>query len=299
MSEPYSDLLKETFAQRASTYDQSTGGYHIDLARDFVQLINPQPGERALDLACGTGLLAIDIASKVGAAGKVIAVDFSAEMQALGKAKVSSQLSSGKINEIADIDWILADITSEKLLEQESVKKVLEEHGGFDIISMCQGYMYLADLQGAISFWAEKLLRKGGRISSDMTTEDPTLQYLVTYHLPLALNTSVRLSSGRVHITDQQSFEDLFTKAGLEIEQTVKTKLYGPDDWFGTDEETGLKVLEREIDRNLPWTPDKETLSKAREIWPQIWREAATTRSDGTQGIEARHPFYICIATKP
>lgn len=292
----YTTLMKETYARRASTYDASSGGYHIDLAHDFVQLINPQPGEKVLDVACGTGLVAIHIASRVGPTGQVLAVDWSPEMQEIGKAKVAARPSS---SDAAEIEWVLADITSETLLDEDSIKNVVEQHGGFDVITMCQGYMQLPDLQGAFRFWASKLLKKGGRMISDMTTEDPTLQYLITYHLPLALNPSVGLSSGRVYITNQQSFEELFTSAGLEVVQTVRTKLYGPEYWFGTDEKTGLEVLEGEIERNLPWTPDQEKLQRAKEIWPQIWKEAAITRSDGSQGIEGRHPFYICIGRKP
>lgn len=291
--------MKATYARRAPTYDESTGGYHIDLAQDFVQLIAPQPGERVLDVACGTGLVAIDTASRVGNAGKVIAVDWSPEMQAVGKAKVSSLLDSGKIDSVAAIEWVLADITSEELLEVGPVKEIVDQYGGFDVITMCQGYMQLPDLQGAFTFWAEKLLRKGGRMISDMTTEDPTLQYLMTYHLPLALNTSINLSSGRVHTTGQKRFENLFTNAGLDIVQTVRTKLYGPEYWFEGDEQTGMKVLEQEIERNLPWTPEEHKLQEAKDIWPRIWREAATERSDGSRGIEGRHPFYICVGRKP
>lgn len=299
MSATYSTLMKETYPRRASTYDLSTGGYHIDLAQDFVEMLRPQPGDRVLDVASGTGLVAIDIAARVGASGRVVAVDWSLEMQAIGKAKVSSRNTSGEVDQSANIDWVLADITSEDLLNEKHVREIVEDHGGFDIITMCQGYMQLPDLQGAICFWSEKLLRPGGRMISDMTTEDPTLQYLMTYHLPLALSPSAHLSSGRVHITGQQSFENLFVDAGLEIEEIVRTKLYGPEYWFEADEETSLKVLQQEIDRNLPWTPKKEDLQHAMDVWPQIWESAATKRSDGKRGIEGRHPFYICIGRKP
>lgn len=182
------------------------------------------------------------------------------------------------------LEWVLADITSEKLLEEPGIREEVELYGGFDVITMCQGYMQLPDLQGTIRFWAEKLLRRGGRMISDMTTEDPSLQYLMTYHLPLALGQSVQLSSGRVHTTSQRSFEEIFEAAGLEVVQTVKTKLYGPESWFSADEETGLRVLGREIERNLPWTPEDDKLHEARAIWPQTWEQAAMTLPDGSRG---------------
>jgi SAM-dependent methyltransferase len=41
-----------------------------------------QPGERALDLACGTGAVARHIAPLVGAEGRVVAFDINSEMLA-------------------------------------------------------------------------------------------------------------------------------------------------------------------------------------------------------------------------
>lgn len=170
---------------------------------------------------------------------------------------------------------------------------MVDEHGGFDILTMCQGYMQLPDLQGAISFWAEKLHRKDVRMISDMTTEDPSLQYLMTYNLPLALKPTVGLSSGRVYSTKQQDFENSFRAAELEVVHTVRTRLYGPERWFETDEEAGLAVLEQEIERNLPWTPEEHKLQEARMIWPRIWKDAATTRPNGGQGIEEASFLYM------
>lgn len=296
----YTTLMKQTYARRAETYDASSGSYHIALARDFVELVGPQPGEYVLDVASGTGLVAIDVAGRVGRAGKVVAVDWSVEMQRVGKEKARKLRGDedGSGNGTAEIEWVLSDITSQKLLDEGPVRNVLQSHGGFDVITMCQGYMQLPDLQGAFTFWASKLLKPGGRMISDMTTEESSLQYLLTYHLPKTLNTT-SLSSGRVYITNQADFESLFTNAGLDIMTTARTKLYGPEYWFEEDEESGLEVLQGEIERNLPWSPESGTVERAREVWPGIWREAVQVRGDGKRGVEGRHPFYFCVGRKP
>jgi ubiquinone/menaquinone biosynthesis C-methylase UbiE len=48
-----------------------------DLMLDMVDL---QPGERVLDVACGTGLVSLRIAEAVGAAGAVVGTDISGQM---------------------------------------------------------------------------------------------------------------------------------------------------------------------------------------------------------------------------
>src|ERR687892_1890175 len=48
-----------------------------DLMLDMVDL---QPGERGLDVACGTGLVSLRMAATVGASGAVVGTDISGEM---------------------------------------------------------------------------------------------------------------------------------------------------------------------------------------------------------------------------
>jgi ubiquinone/menaquinone biosynthesis C-methylase UbiE len=45
------------------------------LEQQIVELIQAQPGERVLDVGCGTGVLALHIAAHVGATGQVCGID--------------------------------------------------------------------------------------------------------------------------------------------------------------------------------------------------------------------------------
>ena len=72
--------IATSFDQRAARY--STVDWHRDYARRFVELASLEPGQRVLDAGAGTGFAAIEIARRVGAAGKVLAVDVSAGMLA-------------------------------------------------------------------------------------------------------------------------------------------------------------------------------------------------------------------------
>ena len=62
-------------------YDSDTGFVH-EYGAAVVDLLDPQPGERILDLGCGTGHLTAELGDAVGDLGTVLGVDQSAEMVA-------------------------------------------------------------------------------------------------------------------------------------------------------------------------------------------------------------------------
>ena len=64
-----------------------TAGLHHKWRRRAVDLARVGPGDRALDVATGTGDLALELAARVAPGGKVIASDFSEEMLARARSK--------------------------------------------------------------------------------------------------------------------------------------------------------------------------------------------------------------------
>jgi len=85
--------VQAMFDRIARVYDRmnsvmTAGLHHRWRARaaDFAQLA---PGARALDVACGTGDLALELARRVGPGGEVVACDFSEQMLELARAKAA------------------------------------------------------------------------------------------------------------------------------------------------------------------------------------------------------------------
>jgi demethylmenaquinone methyltransferase/2-methoxy-6-polyprenyl-1,4-benzoquinol methylase len=91
-----SGTLEETevramFDRIAGVYDRLNGlmtaGLHHQWRRRAADLASVGPGSRVLDVATGTGDLAVELLARVGPEGEVIGTDFSERMLALARAK--------------------------------------------------------------------------------------------------------------------------------------------------------------------------------------------------------------------
>ncbi|HEX7292460.1 MAG TPA: bifunctional demethylmenaquinone methyltransferase/2-methoxy-6-polyprenyl-1,4-benzoquinol methylase UbiE [Conexibacter sp.] len=87
--------VRAMFDRIARVYDRMnsvmTAGMHHRWRARAADLAQLQPGARALDVACGTGDLAIELAGRVGPGGEVVACDFSEQMLELARRKVADR----------------------------------------------------------------------------------------------------------------------------------------------------------------------------------------------------------------
>ena len=111
----------------------------------MIELATPGPGERVLDVACGTGIVARRAAPRVGSGGKVVGLDLNEAM--LGMA---SKMSSGVRPEI---EWRQGDATSMPLPD-----------GAFDVVLCQQGLQFFPDRPAAVSEM-HRVLRPNGRLA--------------------------------------------------------------------------------------------------------------------------------------
>lgn len=99
-AEPAAGTLEEPqvramFDRIARVYDRMnsvmTAGMHHRWRERAADLAQLRAGARALDVACGTGDLALELARRVGPGGEVVACDFSEQMLALARTKAAER----------------------------------------------------------------------------------------------------------------------------------------------------------------------------------------------------------------
>jgi demethylmenaquinone methyltransferase / 2-methoxy-6-polyprenyl-1,4-benzoquinol methylase len=87
--------VQAMFDRIAGLYDRMntvmTAGLHHRWRRQAAQLAGLSPGGRALDVATGTGDLALELAARVSPGGEVVATDFSQRMLELARDKAATR----------------------------------------------------------------------------------------------------------------------------------------------------------------------------------------------------------------
>jgi ubiquinone/menaquinone biosynthesis C-methylase UbiE len=110
----------------------------------LIQRANPQPSEHVLDIACGTGIVARNVAPRVGPQGVVIGLDVNPDM--INMARTVAE------RDHAAIEWHTSP--AEQLPFPDQI---------FDLI-LCQfGLMFFTDRHGALK-QMHRVLRTSGRL---------------------------------------------------------------------------------------------------------------------------------------
>ena len=152
--------VRSMFDRIAGIYDPlnqvMTAGLHHAWRRRAADLAAVGPGSRVLDVATGTGDLAIEMARRVGPDGEVVGSDFSEEMLARARAKQPS------------ITW-----------EWANALELPYSDDSFDAATVGFGARNFSDLDRGLAEMA-RVVRPGGRVVIlEMTT--PTRPPLSTF----------------------------------------------------------------------------------------------------------------------
>jgi demethylmenaquinone methyltransferase/2-methoxy-6-polyprenyl-1,4-benzoquinol methylase len=143
--------VRAMFDRVAPVYDLMntvmTAGLHHRWRRRAADLAEVREGDRVLDVACGTGDLALELSRRVGTDGMVIATDFSERMLDLAQAKaVADGAARGGLR------FELANALSLPYGENE-----------FDAATVGFGARNLSDLEAGLREMV-RVVRPGGRV---------------------------------------------------------------------------------------------------------------------------------------
>jgi len=142
--------VQAMFDRISGVYDRMNGvmtaGLHHTWRRRAADLAALGPGDRALDVATGTGDLALELARRVTPGGEVVATDFSGQMLVLAREKAAAHPPK------ADIRFEAANALALPYAD-----------GEFDAATVGFGARNFSDLERGLAEMA-RVVRPGGRV---------------------------------------------------------------------------------------------------------------------------------------
>lgn len=152
--------VRTLFDSIAADYDRMnrimTGGLLALWHRAFLRETRLDPGQEALDVCCGTGDLALLMARRVGPGGRVVGVDFAANMLAIARRREAQAREAVNKRALARLEWVQGDA-----LRLEFPDGGLKE--GFHCTTMGFALRNVGDLQRSLCEMA-RVTRCGGRV---------------------------------------------------------------------------------------------------------------------------------------
>ncbi|AKG21987.1 class I SAM-dependent methyltransferase [Calothrix sp. 336/3] len=199
---PYKQQIADIYNRRSHNYDDSP--WHTTITQRLIVDAQIEVGQTVLDIATGTGQLAIQVSEIVGSTGKVVGVDISPGMMEKASAKISEM-------GVKNIELIIADA---EFLDFPD--------NSFDRILCSNAFPWMANKQGTLALWY-KLLKPGGIIGMNTPTATAFTADVVFQEILDKNNIQLnRINS----INTKPLIQDLLAETGLELLK-IDTEQYG------------------------------------------------------------------------
>lgn len=137
--------ITKIFDLVATKYDNSSLRFFPSCANKLVEFANITPNQKILDIATGTGIVALAAAQRLQDKGRVQAIDISEKM--LHQAEVNFKKAG-----IDNVDFHIMDAEN---LEFET--------SYFDVITCSYGLFFMPDMSAALKSWL-RVLKPGGKL---------------------------------------------------------------------------------------------------------------------------------------
>ncbi len=175
------------------------------VADDLIGIAALQPGQRVLDVACGTGVVTRLAAERVGASGAVAGLDVTPGMLAVARATTPPDIA---------IDWHEASAESMPLADT-----------GFDVVLCQMGLQFIPNKLAALREM-RRVLDTGGRVFVTVPGPKPTIFAIMTDALARHLGPEVASFGDLVFsMHDVDELTDLMRSAGFrDIDVQAKPK---------------------------------------------------------------------------
>ncbi|MFF4173864.1 class I SAM-dependent methyltransferase [Streptomyces sp. NPDC001744] len=168
----YKTKVTDAFNEAAATYDRLGVEFFTPMGRRLVELADPRPGLRVLDVGCGLGATLLPAAARIGPEGTALGID-------IAEAMIEEAGREAGRQGIRNVDLRVMDGEHPDLPARS-----------FDLVLGSYSVIFLPDARAALARYAG-LLRDGGRIAftSPVFTRDtfPFLPPMFTELIPMSL----------------------------------------------------------------------------------------------------------------
>jgi ubiquinone/menaquinone biosynthesis C-methylase UbiE len=217
------------FDRVADTYDNVGVEWFRPIAAGLVAELDPQPGERVLDIGCGRGAALRPLAEAVGPTGHALGIDLAPAMVAR---------TAADLRELSQVEVRVADARAPGL-----------PSSSFDLIASSLVLFFLTDPSAAVLEWAS-LLVPGGRLGvATFGAQDERWQRVdavFTPYLPPAM-LDARTSGTRGPFASDAGMEELLAGAGLvdvrTASRTVNVTFRDADQLLGFSWSHGQRAM--------------------------------------------------------
>lgn len=195
----------------------------------LLEYADPRPGERVLDVACATGIVARQVAGRVGDDGAVVGVDISPDMLAVARERAAA--------EGVAVQWREGDAMELDFADDS-----------FDLVLCQQGLQFFEDPGGALEE-ARRVLGDGGRIA--LNVWQPLERHPVYSAL---LETEARELGAAIEdvgrpflFGDDEHLHSLLGEAGFRnvdvVERTLEVEFDEPETFVALTVQAGAAVV--------------------------------------------------------
>ncbi len=231
----HKQAVREVFERVAAGYDNPSTRFFPFCADRLTDFVRPRPGSRVLDVATGSGAVAVPLAQAIGAQGRVHGIDISPAMLARAEANARKM----------GLDTIdLHEMDAERLDFKANY---------FHYVVCSYGLFFLPDMQAALNEWT-RVLRPGGTLAFTCF-EESAFQPMLEHFLQTLPAFGVSLPPGPVgsqRITSLHHCREMLEAAGLERIQTQVVQLgYHLGDesqWWEIIANTAMQALLQQVE---------------------------------------------------
>ena len=270
-AQQHKQRVVNVFDTIATGYDHSALRFFSFTAKRVIKILNPEPGQKVLDIATGTGAVAIACSQAVNPEGRVIAIDLSQPM-------LDMALQNVQRMGLSNIDQFQMDADA------------LEFHKNYFDHSICSfGLFFLPDMQKALAEWI-RITKPGGKVVFTSFSEnsfDPMVKLFVEQLESYGVEMNNPPFAAQ-RLSDPEVCLELMREVGLEsvgveLEQ-VGYHIQCIDDWWAVVWNSGMRGLVQRLSEEQQLEFKTQHLESVHSLFSEkgLWLNVEVLVSQGT-----------------